>query len=346
MTDTPKELSEAVRSGDDVERITEAFTARMKQGWDAGRGIVPVCRDFAQAIVAERDAKSEPTETPRDFRADLSALINSHSLENTSDTPDFILAAFLCQCLAAWEYGIESREYGKRRQPETLTMGEPEATPPLTMGMGIEGGGVGKVYSNKPEMPQDQLDELAERLLHVESLAERKTNPWGHDSGEGMQKHYDAAIDELTDRVAAITKLEEAKEATRQHKADRASLVLRKRDSEVTKRLDDLKLKVDQLDTRFGVLIFENIGNPRLTGRIDERLDAIDVIQNAAQCSAKLQDRDAQKLETRVSAIESLHNDVGVIYNGQKAQRDVIDALTKRVKQLEDGQMQRVEGTT
>ena len=35
----------------------------------------------------------------KEFKKDLSALINKHSLENESNTPDFILAAYLVNCL-------------------------------------------------------------------------------------------------------------------------------------------------------------------------------------------------------------------------------------------------------
>jgi hypothetical protein len=37
------------------------------------------------------------------FRVDLTALINRHSLESRSDTPDFILADYLTNCLIAYE---------------------------------------------------------------------------------------------------------------------------------------------------------------------------------------------------------------------------------------------------
>lgn len=33
---------------------------------------------------------------------DLASVINKHSLENLSGTPDFILAAYLFACLTAW----------------------------------------------------------------------------------------------------------------------------------------------------------------------------------------------------------------------------------------------------
>jgi hypothetical protein len=36
------------------------------------------------------------------FRQDLEDLINKHSLEPISDTPDFMLADYLCDCLEAY----------------------------------------------------------------------------------------------------------------------------------------------------------------------------------------------------------------------------------------------------
>jgi hypothetical protein len=45
-----------------------------------------------------------------DFKADLQTLINIHSMENGSNTPDFILAGFLVQCLEALTSTTEARE--------------------------------------------------------------------------------------------------------------------------------------------------------------------------------------------------------------------------------------------
>ena len=44
------------------------------------------------------------------FQADLESLINHHSMENGSDTPDFILAEYLKQCLLAFECAIQGRK--------------------------------------------------------------------------------------------------------------------------------------------------------------------------------------------------------------------------------------------
>lgn len=60
------------------------------------------------------------------FKAELQALINRHSIENGSDTPDYILTDFLMGCLEAFEAGIARREgfYGREvrgGKPVTIT---------------------------------------------------------------------------------------------------------------------------------------------------------------------------------------------------------------------------------
>jgi hypothetical protein len=52
----------------------------------------------------------ETMQTTDDFKADLCTLINIHSKENDSNTPDFILAGFLVQCLEALTGATEARE--------------------------------------------------------------------------------------------------------------------------------------------------------------------------------------------------------------------------------------------
>ena len=52
----------------------------------------------------------------RDFQADIREVINRHSRENESNTPDFILAAYLLACLDAFEKASNARErwFGKK----------------------------------------------------------------------------------------------------------------------------------------------------------------------------------------------------------------------------------------
>ena len=44
------------------------------------------------------------------FKVELAALINSHSRENRCDTPDWILADYLCHCLITFENSTNARQ--------------------------------------------------------------------------------------------------------------------------------------------------------------------------------------------------------------------------------------------
>lgn len=50
------------------------------------------------------------TTGPTEFQRELQSLINKHSLENGSDTPDFILASFLENVLVDWNHATRVRD--------------------------------------------------------------------------------------------------------------------------------------------------------------------------------------------------------------------------------------------
>ena len=54
-----------------------------------------------------------------DFEKELKHLINMHSKENASNTPDFILALYLSGCLDVFATAIRQREgwYGRNPRP-------------------------------------------------------------------------------------------------------------------------------------------------------------------------------------------------------------------------------------
>jgi hypothetical protein len=56
-----------------------------------------------------------------DFVKELREVINRHSRENGSNTPDFILSGFLEDCLNAFDCAVKQREswYG-RKAPEEM----------------------------------------------------------------------------------------------------------------------------------------------------------------------------------------------------------------------------------
>ncbi|MGV8874836.1 MAG: hypothetical protein ACOH2Q_20065 [Rhodococcus sp. (in: high G+C Gram-positive bacteria)] len=47
--------------------------------------------------------------TEREFRRELAEVINRHSREKSSNTPDYILANYLAACLGAFDAAIEAR---------------------------------------------------------------------------------------------------------------------------------------------------------------------------------------------------------------------------------------------
>lgn len=52
------------------------------------------------------------------FREDLEAVINRHSRENGSNTPDFILAEYLIACLVAFDRATRARTEWYAPTPE------------------------------------------------------------------------------------------------------------------------------------------------------------------------------------------------------------------------------------
>ena len=54
-------------------------------------------------LAAERTAEEE-------FREDLEALINSHSRENGSNSPDWLLAEYLVGCLEVFDKAVRNRD--------------------------------------------------------------------------------------------------------------------------------------------------------------------------------------------------------------------------------------------
>ena len=58
------------------------------------------------------------------FRSKLENLINTFSIENGSNTPDFILAEYLTDCLVAFDKAVKSRELhcGRDNTDNTLVI--------------------------------------------------------------------------------------------------------------------------------------------------------------------------------------------------------------------------------
>ena len=52
------------------------------------------------------------------FRSELESALNRCSMENSSNTPDWILAQFLVGCLDAFDAGVRARETWYGRDPD------------------------------------------------------------------------------------------------------------------------------------------------------------------------------------------------------------------------------------
>lgn len=63
-----------------------------------------------------------------EFTKELQSLLNRYSKENNSNTPDFILASYIENCLIAWNVGVQQREawYGRDPRPKQIA-GEGDA---------------------------------------------------------------------------------------------------------------------------------------------------------------------------------------------------------------------------
>ncbi len=76
---------------------------------------------WSEAAIAEAMATSplEPKEQIMTLEQELTAVLNRHSAENGSNTPDYILAEYLKGCLAAFDVATRRREdwYGCRHSP-------------------------------------------------------------------------------------------------------------------------------------------------------------------------------------------------------------------------------------
>ncbi len=77
--------------------------------------------------MSDQPEKTEPAGS--DFRKDLASLINLHSRENGSNTPDFILAEFLVGCLASFDAAITVREAWYGRGPKPVSRETSSETP-------------------------------------------------------------------------------------------------------------------------------------------------------------------------------------------------------------------------
>lgn len=68
------------------------------------------------AVKMYGEIKEPEVYTRPDFKTSFTQLLNSYSMENHSDTPDFILMEYLCDCFMAFNRATNDRErwYGRK----------------------------------------------------------------------------------------------------------------------------------------------------------------------------------------------------------------------------------------
>ena len=72
--------------------------------------------------------------TTTKFRKELQCLVNTHSLENISNTPDWIIAGYLARCLNVLDEAIQQREtwYGRDGRPTEKETAKESKGPTMT----------------------------------------------------------------------------------------------------------------------------------------------------------------------------------------------------------------------
>lgn len=81
---------------------------------DPAQWMENIVRSFGPSLPGPEKAEERGS-----FLEELRGLINRHSAENGSDTPDFLLAAYLYDCLVAFDRTVRDRErwYGRAKKP-------------------------------------------------------------------------------------------------------------------------------------------------------------------------------------------------------------------------------------
>lgn len=70
------------------------------------------------------------------FRKELTKLINRESMENGSDTPDFLLAEYLSDCLDTFDRIVTAREKWFGRGPVPICPQDCPSPPPISIDKG------------------------------------------------------------------------------------------------------------------------------------------------------------------------------------------------------------------
>lgn len=108
-----------------LNKMTPTFCT--KCGW---KGTVGDCNpEYAQAVCPKCNYAVFTFEVIKsEFVKELEQLINKHSMENGSNTPDFILAHYMANCLRSFNEAIRARD-----KWHTVPPTDGPAQPPIPM---------------------------------------------------------------------------------------------------------------------------------------------------------------------------------------------------------------------
>lgn len=110
LTTYGEALKTLVKSAQSLLSGEDDLTAAYMCGFEKGK-------DSVKAGENENELKILRREIMTKFAEELGLLINRHSKENDSNTPDYILAQYLQGCLSVFNVAVQQRENWYRRDP-------------------------------------------------------------------------------------------------------------------------------------------------------------------------------------------------------------------------------------
>ena len=101
LEDLEDDLAVIAARAEKGKRISFEVYEKSRKGRKKGGKMMPT-KKKAYAVPKSPVGKKVAKKT-LSFHAELTALLNRHSMENGSNTPDFLLASYLCACLTIWD---------------------------------------------------------------------------------------------------------------------------------------------------------------------------------------------------------------------------------------------------
>jgi hypothetical protein len=94
--------------------VTDSYMRGMANGLILAQATM---RDVEPAYL-KINGEGQAAANPSTFEQALAEVVNCHSRENGSNTPDFMLASFLANCLTAFDGAVRTREAWYGRDPD------------------------------------------------------------------------------------------------------------------------------------------------------------------------------------------------------------------------------------